>query len=64
MRTETRLKELHGIGTFPNDYTRDDLIRYVMTLEGLAYESQGVIATPKARLRELESVSASCRLSS
>jgi hypothetical protein len=53
-QTESTLKQLRSIGTFPTDYTRDDLIRYMTVLEVQAYQDRQSIDHLKARIRELE----------
>jgi hypothetical protein len=52
--TTSELSRLHKIGTYPNDYTRDDLIQYVTVVEAQAYMDGEQIDTLKARVKKLE----------
>ena len=52
--TTCALNWLHNLGTFPTDYTRDDLIQHVTMVEALAYMDCGHIDALNARIKERE----------
>jgi hypothetical protein len=51
---ESTLLQLRHVGTFPTDYTHDDLVLYVTVLEAQAWQDRATIDELRGRIRVLE----------